>query len=230
MSDNGSNRPRGPVRPFSGMLTPEELAPGTELTDREPQFAPSRLAADYASEGRLAAALPNIPLGEPPTDVDVRSVYDARPIQGFDFNIPILSTEINIGPESGFTSTVMLRTTVPHGYVAVVRRLHHSFRITGGGVLPPITARNQVLATMTYQDAAVPFNANIPVGLESDDIVNCFYVCDEDTQFGVTFFISGTDNFTDGFIDAVLYGNLIRKTGRPAPQEIGNPVAKRGGK
>lgn len=224
------NGPRRPVRPFTGLLTPEALAPGTEFTDRDnPQFPPSRQTTDYAGEGTLAAQLPKTPLGEPATDVDVRSVYDARPIQGFDFNFLINSSSFTIG-DGGGTALVSTRTQVPHGYVAVVRRLHHSFIPDAGAPLPPVTYRSQVLATMIYQNAAVLFNQNVPVGLESDDIFHTFWVADEDTEIGVDYLVTlgASAATTTAAIATVMYGNLIRKTGRPAPQEIGNPIATRG--
>ncbi len=58
------------------------------------------------------------PLGTPPKGYDVRAVYDSRPVQGYDFNIAVSTA---LGETNPFVSM-----TVPNGYIAVLRAIHHS--------------------------------------------------------------------------------------------------------
>src|SRR5271154_6175872 len=70
------------------------------------------LLQDSASEVAVLAT----PLGEPPTDFSVRSVYDSRPINGYDFNF----SANTIQPLGG--GVVTFNFNVPQGYRAVPRK------------------------------------------------------------------------------------------------------------
>lgn len=201
-------------RPFDNLLTPESLQAGQEFTDRDPQWPASRITTNYKGEGKLADQMLRAPLGEPGIDVDVRSVYDVRPPQAYDFNI-VLTGTMTVGEGA---STTITPVTVPEGYVAVVRAYHHST----APILPSVV-RSDVLLTLQSNDADVPFNINIPVGAESQDLIKCFFVVDEGGLIGARYttslvIVGSYSIFTH------VYGNFLRKTGRAANLEIGNPV------
>lgn len=207
---------RGIQKPFGTMATPASFEAGSEFIDREPSWPPTRQSVDLVAPGEMLRSLDTIPLGEPPIDVDVRSTYAVRPINAYDFNITQV-TAMAAGGELG-GSFAVITFLVPLGYVAVVRRFHHSFDSIP---LPPVVTRSQVVMTLRQQNADVPQNTAIPVGLESDDIVECFYVVEEQATFGAR--IASSLLITGNAI-IHAYGNLIRKEGRPAAQSIGNPV------
>lgn len=214
--------PNRPDRPFPGLTTPEMLAAGQEFTDREPQWMPTRDQVNTPAEGRAAAQMPLTPLGEPQIDVDVRSVYDVRPIQAFDFNLTVVSAGNSIGGE-GETPIIITPIAVPDGYVAVVRRFQHSFKPQ-----LPVVNRADVLMTLRSSGADVPYNVDIPVGGSSQgDLVNCFFIVDEGGSFGARYILDMAGSVADFAVYTHIYGNFIRKTGRAANLEIGNPV--RGG-
>jgi hypothetical protein len=198
-------------------MTPESLQAGREFTDRDPQWPASRITTNYKGEGQLHEQMARAPLGEPGVDVDVRSVYDARPIQAFDFNIVITGTIANTGPEG--LANVVAPFPVQEGYVAVVRAYHHST-----DPIFPAVARSDLLMTLQANGADVPFNIDIPVGAESQDLVKCFFIVDEGGLVGARFntaLVLGGATFD---VNVQVYGNFIRKTGRAANLEIGNPV------
>jgi hypothetical protein len=200
-----------PERPFPGLLTPETLAAGQEFTDRDPQWPASREQTGIAMEGVLQAALPNIPPGELPVDVDVRSVFDVRPVNSYDVNMvgSVEVAEDNVGA---------VDFTVPTGYVLVVRRILFSF----DEPIPPFAQKSDVLLTLKVNNGVVQYNSGIPVGLDSDsDPVRTFFIADENDLVTVAFAFSENIGTT---VWVQLYGNLVRKTGRPAPHEIANPI------
>lgn len=208
------------ARPFPGLDTPETVGQaGREFIDRDPQYPATREQTNYAGEGKLADMQSSTPLGEPPVDVDIRSVYDVRPIQAFDFNTTVIATSGG-GSASSF-GILTTQFTVPLGYVAVVRKWHTSFT----SPQPPITYRGQVLMTIRSNNADLPNNVDIPVGLESD-FVESFFIVDEGGLIGARFDIAnpGTPSVAAFDVNCHIYGNLIRKTGRAANLEIGNPV------
>lgn len=202
-------------RPFPGLITPESLQAGQEFTDRDPQYPASRITTNYRGEGKLQSDMQAAPLGEPPVDVDVRSVYDVRPIQAFDFNVTI-SGVITSGSET--TPAVVNAFNVPTGYVAVVRAYNHCT----DPIFPAVT-RHDLLMTLQSNNADVPNNIDIPVGPDSQDLVRCFFIVDEGGTFGARF-LSSIAVATPYNVFVTVYGNFIRKTGRAANLEIGNPV------
>jgi len=207
-------------RPFPGLLTPEMLSAGQEFTDRDPQWAPSREALNPAAEGRALAQMTSIPLGEPPGDVDVRSVYDVRPIQSFDVNLPLLAaTPLSLAVEGGVTSVAVM-DAVPLGYVFVIRQLDHCF----SGSIVPAAFRTDVKLTLLRNGADVVGNIGVPVGAESEGLFRTFVIYDDGEQFGARADVTSLFLFSGAFLNVNFYGNFIRKTGRPAPMEIGNPV------
>lgn len=207
-------------RPFSGLVTPESLAAGGEFTDRDPQWPATREYLNPGAEQRAEAALPNTPLGEPPIDVDVRSVYDVRPIQAFDVNIPLISSTAVFKSDEGSNLTDVVVTPVPLGYVFVLRKLSPFFK----SAIPPVVFRSDALLTIRRNAGDVQFNVNIPIGADATDL-DTFIIYDEGEQYGAKIDLSAiTVNFPNSFFGCTFYGNFLRKSGRPAHQEIGNPV------
>jgi hypothetical protein len=151
------------------------------------------------------------PPGEPPIDYDVRSTFDARPINGLDFNF---TDHQPIGSATAWTLSV----TVPKGYIAVLRGIRH--------FLDPLPAAldstNDVLATLLVNGVQIPSNQDIPVGIQSDSLVKFFYLIDELNTMGLLLTPSSIPLNTDAWV--VFYGNLLSKTGRPLPFEIANPI------
>lgn len=204
------------------LIQPADYSAGQDFIDRQGgQLLPTidRQAPSGAAERDVARA----PLGEPPTEVDVRSVYDARPIQAFDVLLPLVgTTELRKAAEgTNLSDTVTMQ--VPYGYVFVMRAVQHFF----SGAIPPIVTRDQALLTIVRSNGDIPYNAAIPVGAASIDLVKTFLIYDENEQFGARMVLSATlVNFAGAFFGATFYGNFLRKTGRNAAQEIGNKVLR----
>jgi hypothetical protein len=211
---------RRPRPPYPTIETAQTFAGGTFFRLRQPQLPPNDDPTAYdRSVGDAQRALAEAPMGEPFEPADVRSVYDVRPLNAYDFNVTLLSDATVVGGE-GNAPIVMTPFAVPVGYVAVVRKYHHSI-----DPQPAVDARADVLLTIQANGSDLPFNVEIPVGLESD-FVECFFIVDEGGSFGARYNV-----IVPGSVQIVIYthvyGNFLRKTGRSANLEIANPVAGR---
>jgi hypothetical protein len=210
--------------PYPDIDTPQTFAASTLFRSRWPQL-PATPEAGIAERqiGERQQALARAPSGEPPIDVDVRSVYDVRPINAYDANIPLESDSFTYG---GTTTPQVgeVITSVPLGYVFVLRQLDHYLRPE-----PGVTSRGEVLLTLTKNSAAVPQNVDVPVGADSQGLFRTFVVYDEGEQFGarVTVTLPSGSAAGSSVLGVNFYGNFVRKTGRPAPLEIGNPMRVR---
>jgi len=194
---------------------------------------------DLVIAQRSRDMLDNLPTGAPPQQYDVRSIYDSRPINATDFNLSIsnFSAENAGGVWNG--NFCDFTFTVPNGYVAVLRELHHSF------TPPPVIAgRSEVTASFLingalYQqpvqfaadnlgdsDLALQTVTDIPIGLESDDILQGFVIADQGQTLGVRIKVTAAIAAVEPVCHAHLYGQLLQKTGRPAQFEIANPSDK----
>lgn len=192
-----------------------ERIEGGEFIEREKQLPPEDRPGSVAEDatGRAQEDLFATPLGTPAADYDVRSVYDSRPVNGYDFNITAQSGAGEIGTSS-FTATFVVR----QGFVAVLRRLSHFFT----GTLPPIMERSEALLSITRNGADVLDNVDVPVGLYSDDIWQGFVIADEGDTLGVTLELQG--GLVADELQVHFYGNYLLKTGRAYNYEIANPV------
>lgn len=183
------------------------------INQRERQFPAdlTPLPTDMRNAGAAEQAFNAAPIGEPPADFSVRSIYDSRPVQGFDFN-QILST----GATSVASSEVSF--DVPPGLVAVVRKVHIWIE-----PLIVLTSRSNVLFSLATQHARVQYNENIPVGDENLQPLEFFLIVDENQSVGafVTLNVPSAINVFMHF-----YGNFLVKTGRAAPFEIANKVGE----
>lgn len=155
------------------------------------------------------------PIGAPPIDYDVRSIFDSRPVNGFDFNI-VESGDIGGGEPGG----VLVEMTVPEGYVAVLRSISMWFEPN------PQSApnRSNVLASLYLNGGPFNYNVDLPVGVEIDT-VPFFMIADEFNRIGWA--VTLPDDPVDDVTCYVhFHGNLILKSGRPAVFEVANPVRK----
>jgi hypothetical protein len=208
--------------PYPDIETAQGFMSATLFRSRYPQLpaTPDVGIADSQGGARQRQFLQDTPLGEPGIDVDVRSVYDVRPINAFDVHLSAESDEFSWGGTA--TPTVgEITMPVPLGYVFVCRLLNHYLFPE-----PPATSRGQCLLTLTKQGAAVPFNVNVPVGVESQDLFRAFVIYDEGETFGARMLVTLPSGSAAGtsVLGVDFYGNFLRKTGRSANQMIGNPV------
>lgn len=204
-----------------GQPVPAEFSAGQEFIDREQQFPPDFNAgpADMARAKTLTADMYATPPGEPPSDFDVRSIYDSRPVNAYDFNLVGNSGEIAAGPNS---ATVLF--TVPNGFVAIPRKWIIWYE---PGVV--FTSPSDSLATIITSGADLPYNADIPIDDYTDSPLETFYVVNENQEFGVR--IAYSDAVPANTIIFVhVYGNLLPKVGAVAPQfQVANEVRIRTG-
>jgi hypothetical protein len=188
---------------------------GGEFTDREKQLAPED-SPGYVAQGSSSEAaqadLANTPLGTPPSCFDVRSVYDSRPVNGYDFMIPVTVDQ------EGAASTFLAEFTVRQGFVGVLREISHFFT---DDPQPAVLNRAQCLATIQLNGVDVPDNVDVPVGLASDSIWKGFVIGDEFNTLGAEIVLQGA--LTAEVCVVVFYGNYILKTGVAYPFEIANP-------
>lgn len=190
----------------------------TDFTDFKSRQRNTQLPADpgktyyVGSENikRADEALDRTPLGSPPANCDVRSVYDARPINAYDPHIVVESAE-SVGP------TFDLEFQSREGYVLVIRAIHHWFEPA-----PALPFRSDVLLTLFLNGAAQPDLINIPVGVESDGLVTPFLVCDELNTIRARLTCSAAIPSATAWV--MFYGNYLQKTAVPANQQIANCV------
>lgn len=195
-----------------------------EFIDREHQLGPDLglTPADQLNTQDAVDSMQAAPRGDPPKSFDVRSVYDSRPVQGFDFNI----TDSTDPSEGGLLSIATLSFQVPQGYVCVLRGIHHSTN-------PPlaILGRSDITVSLLVNGSSVKYNQDIPVGTESDDIVRCFVIADEFSTVSAVF-TNRVGNYPDQFtfVQSILscqfYGQFLLKTGVSYKFEVANPSDK----
>lgn len=181
---------------------------GQEFIDRETQLP----ADDRALGGGVAPGqLDGVPLGNPAIDYDVRSTFDVRPVNAFDFDASGQADYENLG--EGFGRWVVVAFTVPMGYVAVIREWFMG--ATSNGIA--------LIGVDAYlQRNGVDFPYNGPVGfLPGNDRKPCFMLVDEGQTVGAR---APAGLVNAGAAGVNVYGTLIPKTGRAYPYEIANPI------
>jgi hypothetical protein len=164
--------------------------------------------ADLLQDAASVASMQQAPLGEPKSDFDVRCVYDSRIVNGYDFNY---SAAIHGSSSVGWSATF----NVPNGYRIIPRKWNVIFDI----VIPGAAANS--IASLQQQDSAVPNNQNIIIGMGTgDNPIESFFLCEENTTFGISGFNS---NASTGYTGAVtVYGNLIPVTDAALPLSVSN--------
>jgi hypothetical protein len=191
---------------------PEELADERGDLDTYSEVGEiSASSADVriASEARDEAARTGS--GAPQIDFNVRSIFDSRPVNGYDFN-QFSSAEL-----AGPGSTIVTSLTIPVGFIGVVRRVDFW--------LEPLIAAFRSEITMTPRVAGLQVQNNLtyPVGNMLNEPMRAFYLADENQT--LSFLITSAialPALTIGNI--VVYGNLLLKTGVPTNFQIANPA------
>lgn len=160
------------------------------------------------------ADLARTPLGAPPVDYDVRSVYDVRPVGAFDFNIC---------EQQAFDTTtgnLTVEMTVPEGLVAVLREIDVWFEPNPSGPL-----RSDYNWSLVLNGGDVNYNTNVffGVGINNQKV---FLLANENNRIGVRFGASSLDTFANvvGFVQ--FHGTFQLKSNVPLPFEIANPVGR----
>lgn len=131
---------------------------------------PGDASADMAGVNRAVQDMNAAPLGEPESDYDVRSVYDSRPVNAFDFNLAGTATD---GSGVGWSITFQ----VPNGYRAVPKKWEVVFDNPPPGPVASSTV------TILSNGAALPYNSGIIIG--TGGTVDTFFLCEENSTFGI---------------------------------------------
>jgi hypothetical protein len=184
-----------------------------EFTEREHQLPadPYQPAAPDMVIGSAAREdMESTPLGAPVAECSVRSVYDSRPVHGYDFNVPCAEVVSCTG------ELAACEFQVPQGYVAVVRQIS-----TFVEPQPVLAHLSDISIDVRVNGSAIPYNVGLPVGVATDSPIETFFIADEYQTIQVVFSGAPTTVVANKFT-AWLYGNLLIKTGRPAIFEIAN--------
>lgn len=189
--------------------------PSLEFIDREKPRPPDlrALASDMASVGVKSLEASRAPIGEPPLDYSVRSVYDSRPVNATDFNR--YATGLFGDPHTG-TVGVVTFPAVPEGYIFVIREFFVWVETT-----PILSNRSDIQMTPQVNGADDVFTRDVPVGAGNDTPIKCFLIVNEFLTYGVKFTINVA--LGNSLFNVWAYGNVLVKSGRPPQFEIANP-------
>jgi hypothetical protein len=168
--------------------------------------------ADLLKDDYAVASMLQAPLGEPPTDFLVRSVYDVRPVNGYDFNYSAGFDEVDAFVWSA-------QFNVPNGYRAIPRKWTVYFDN------PPLGPASISTATLLQNGAAVPNNDNIIIGMGTgSDPIESFFICEENTTFGIQGLVDASNSSHSSTMSVNVYGNLIPVTEVSLPFSIANQI------
>lgn len=195
----------------------------SDSTDFKSRQRNSQLPADpgktiYVGAQNLKSAseaFDRTPIGTPPANCDVRSVYDSRPINAYDGNVITSDTVV-----AKATPVFDCEFTVREGYVFVVRNLHHWFELPDASW----QRRTDVLMSLFLNGAVLPDLVDIPVGVESDALVKTFIIADELNTLRCRLTVD--DVSIDRTAYVMFYGNYLLKSTVAAPQQIGNCIGE----
>jgi hypothetical protein len=199
------------------------------IASREHQAGPDiGTASDVAAQAGKVASMAATPPGEPPVDYDVRSVYDARPVNARDFNIS--GTVLGTVSGSGAIVFPVLNFNTPLGWRFVVTAWEITFA-PSLGALGPAGLANTSVSLLQGGGVADPFNLGIiigPNGTNNEEGIETFMIVEEATQFGIQ--IVNTDTtlgigLTSKAI-VTIHGNALPVTDVQLPYAIANPVQR----
>jgi len=186
----------------------------------ELEYNQRQLPADHRARGASGKAwaksrddAAKTPLGQPPKPVDVRSVYDTRPVNAFDFNISTSAATLSTDTQSS------LFFQVPEGFVCVLRNFDIWMEPSPTGL-----ERSAFLWSLQLNGGDFPYNLNVPFGVMVDR-ETCFMIANEFNTVGLRLVANG-GAFPVGSVFARFYGNFLLKSGLPPSLEIGNLVPK----
>lgn len=168
--------------------------------------------ADLLGDAGATAEMLSTPLGEPPSDFDVRSVYDSRPINAYDFNFSGTAEEVDTFPWT-------IAFTVPNGYRAVPREWHVFFDN------PPTGPASASTVTLQQNGSGLPNNGPIIIGMGTgSDPIKSFFVCEENTTFGISGNVDTANSGHASLMSVNVYGNLIPVSEVALPFSIANKL------
>lgn len=195
-------------------------SPEEEFTQRDPPPEPASYQTPGETAGDASRAQADVtPLGIPRADHTVRSTYDSRPVDAFDFNV-VLTNE----PASPGLNTYNF--IVPLGYTAVLRE----FRLFFDPV--PVVGATDVTALILRNGNGYSLFQGNPASGEfamgdgtNFDPIKLFMTADENDSIGVTVDLNvaipiGTDIFVH------FHGNLLTKNSTPHNLNIANAMDK----
>jgi hypothetical protein len=131
--------------------------------------------ADVVLDQSSIAAMQAAPLGEPQIGYDVRSVFDARPINAFDFNF---SGTSNV---TGTTGAWAVTFEVPLGFRAIPRKWYIDF----DPGLSMLTGPSST-STCSIQKGKQNLVQNQGIIIGQGGEIETFFLCEEVTPFGVS--------------------------------------------
>lgn len=176
--------------------------------------------SDLLQDDSSISAMQKAPLGEPPTAFDVRCTYDSRPVNGYDFNYSLAVALIDGGSSSAWTAEF----NVPNGYRAVPRKWTIEYQPELGvyGGPDPVSSYIATIVSILQNSAALPNNQNIIVGPIPDGELETFFVCEENTTFGISGFCDYYLSTDPTYAIVNVYGNLIPVSDVSLPLAIAN--------
>jgi hypothetical protein len=158
------------------------------------------------------ADMPVIP-GTIPLDADVRSVFDTRPINGFD------TIFVSDGELTGGEGPVYITYTfsVPENYIVVIRAV----KFVASGI--PILGLNPAFVKMSLlvNGGAVPNYVDIPEVIYGHWLP-AHVIAGVNQTFGAVLVIGGGTINLGFTVTAMFHCNLLLATGQPANMEIAN--------
>lgn len=198
-----------------------------------------QIPPDMAGNVRARDNLARTGIGGPLSDYNVRGVYDSRPINGVDFNTAAyLYVAENVRDSHDIFQ-------VPAGHVAVLREVTFfdpddgfpavAWQVSLGATVLAASLFSADIGIQFLKNKGVisPINMNpvnpsnpandfyfdwLPVSLPNS--IETFLVFDEGEVMGLN--VRPTFN---GAFNVIAYGQLLLKTGVPAPFEVGNKGA-----
>jgi hypothetical protein len=189
----------------------EEIISGySPVTIPASVFNEPKQSSDAFSQAQKMVDMPVIP-GTTPLDADVRSVFDTRPINGFD------TIFVSDGETTGSEPVIQTYTfSVPENYIAVIRGIKFVANKMPVSLLDPTLVKMSLLVN----GGTVPNYINIPEVIYGHWIP-AHVIAGVNQTFGAIFYL---DVLPAGFtLTAMFHCNLLLATGQPANMEIANP-------
>ena len=201
----------GPGRSRNGVYQNAEFEAGQEQAPPDVGSG----ATDNASQAQDAFAA--TPLGAPPAGYDVRSVYDSRPVNAYDFNISL--------PEGSFAvsaTSLLMTAQVPAGYRMVPREWDISLINATYSVASPV-----VTASIWANGGFLPFNQGIVIDTVGTAApIKTFFLLEENSIFGMSITVEPPATYQTGTVRVNVYGNLLPVTDVQLPFAIANKVLR----
>ncbi len=151
---------------------------------------------------------------------DVRSVYDARPINAKDF-IDTQNATISVPFSAPGTIVQEFDYFIPGGYIGVLRGFRYEIETPVGQA-----DRDTFRVSILVNDIIQLGYENLKLGQEQDRYVPTFILAPLNGKLTLRLTFNGQDVADSGITDlpvySELYGNLLLSQGVPLPFEIGN--------